>query len=129
MQGGINAVKTVGEYGDGVEVSGQGGAMGVDVDAIGQAADNEYVGQQAGEVGQEVFNDFFAVVGDVAGAYDAEYVTTVERSGAAVKKIERGSLTVSARSKRGYSSLLRGMTRMWWAAQRPVLRRCGRWGC
>ena len=67
MQGGINAVEAVGEYGDGVEVSGQSGAVGVDVDAIGQAADNEYVGQQAGEVGQEVFNDFFAVVGDVAG--------------------------------------------------------------
>ena len=90
VYGGIDAVKPVSQYADGVEAVGEGFPVGVNVNAVGQSAHNQRVGQQSAELLHKPLAERFAVIGGVAGTHDAQDMAAVQVGRAFVEQHEWG---------------------------------------
>jgi hypothetical protein len=84
VRGGVEGVEPVCQDADGVEPVVEGGAVGVDVDPIGESAHDEGIGEGFGQFGTAAFAVGFAVGGDAARAHDRHDVARVEIGRAAI---------------------------------------------
>ena len=84
VRGGVEGVEPVRQDADGVEPVVEGGAVGVNVDAVGESAHDEGIGESFGEFGTAAFAVGFAVGGDAARAHDRHDVARVEIGRAAI---------------------------------------------
>ena len=68
----------MGQHAHGVEARGQCLAVGTDVDAVGQSADDEHLGAQLPQVGDEAAHQVLPVGGAVARAHDVDDARLVQ---------------------------------------------------
>ena len=81
---GIESVEPVRQDADGVEPVVEGGAVGVDVDPIGESAHDEGIGEGFGQFGTAAFAVGFAVGSDAPCAHDGHDVACIEIGRAAI---------------------------------------------
>ena len=74
----IEVVEAVGQHRHGLHALRQGVAVSLHIDAIGQSADNQYVGAQPVKVADEMADDILAITRAVARAHDVDDVARVE---------------------------------------------------
>lgn len=84
VRGGVEGVEPVRQDADGVEVIVEGGAVGVNVDTVGESAHDEGIGKSFGQFGAAAFAVGFAVGGDAARTHDRHDVARVEIGRAAI---------------------------------------------
>jgi len=84
VRGGVEGVEPVRQDADGVEPVVEGGAVGVDVDTVGESAHDEGIGEGFGQFGAAAFAVGFAVGGDASRAHDRHDVARVEIGRAAI---------------------------------------------
>ena len=74
----VYAVETMGKHAYRGEVVLEGSTVGADVDAVGQSADDEHIGNLGSQVAHEALAEVAPIVGALACAYDAHHATRVE---------------------------------------------------
>ena len=80
---------TVSQHAHGLVALLQGIAVGVDIDAVGQTANDEHLGAQRLQIFNEPTHEIVAIGRAVACAYDADDALLVEIGGATVEEHER----------------------------------------
>lgn len=88
--GGIEGVKPMRQDTDSVEAVVEGGAVGVNVDTVGESAHDEGIGESFGQFGAAAFAVGFAVGGDAPRAHDRHDVACIEIGRAAIVDDGRG---------------------------------------
>ena len=84
VRGGVEGVEPVCQDADGVEPVVEGGAVGVNVDTVGESAHDEGIGESFGEFGTAAFAVGFAVGGDAPRTHDRHDVACIEIGRAAI---------------------------------------------
>ena len=74
----IEGVKTVCQYGYGIETIVERSTVGMDIDAIGQSADNKDIGAERPKVGNEMANQVLSIARTMARAHDIDDMSPVK---------------------------------------------------
>ena len=89
VEAGIDAVQSVGQHRHGVHARGEGGAVGMDVHPVGQAAHDEEVGHEGRKVCNEPLAQALAILRDAPRADHAQRVGPVQAARTAIEELQR----------------------------------------
>ena len=95
MEGGVDGVEPVGKHADGLHTLFESGAVGADVDAVGQSADDYHVGCELSQVGHETACELLSVGCRLPSSDDVDHPRCIQVGRAAIVEHERGVVAVA----------------------------------